>query len=431
MKNYQKILNYFASASIGQALVFSFLVPFAIFLGLSNFQIGVISAMPFASLILSQITTMFLSGKITKRKNFIFYFLFARRVFLVPLLVFPFIKNAPIYFIILVFLVYYLGQVAEAPLISLIADIVPQSIRGLFFAKKELYVAFFTMIPYILAGFFLELFPKNSPAGFIIIFILGILVSFFSLIFVVSVKEPPYKPKKEGLKHFFKFKGEYGKFTFFISVFNFAYMVASPFFVVYIIKNLNFSYSFFVLATSISTICRMLFLKPIGKLMDIYGDKPIAIISTFATALVPLSYLLFVKPQTAFLIIPVEIISGIAWAGFDLSSMNLLLDFTEKNNRMLQVARFNAVTSIPMIIAPMLGGFLSEKSFIFFSGIPLIFALSSIGRALSTIFLFKVKEVRVKKEYPMRIILKSYFYMPLAVLRTVERGFVTFVHRRR
>ena len=430
MNNQKNILNYFASWSVGYALIFTFLVPFAIFLGLTNFQIGIISAMPFASLILSQVTAMLSSGKVARRKTFVVAFLLFRRIFLIPLLALPFISNAPVYFIVLVFVIHYLGQVPESAFMSLLADIIPEKTRGRFFARKEVYIAIFTTIPYIIAGFFLDIFPKNSPQGFIILFALGIIVSFFSLTFLASLKEPEYKPQKQKLKNLLNFRGEYGKFTVFTTFFNFAYMIASPFFVVYILKNLGLGYSYFVLATSISIVCRIIFLKPIGRMLDRYGDRPVAIVSTFATALVPLTYLLFVKPETVWLIIPAEILSGIAWAGFDLSSVNLLLDFTTKEDRMAQVAKFNAVTAIPMIIAPIIGGFLSEKSFVFLAGIPLVFAVSSVARAIAAVLLFRIREVRVKKEYPLKVILRAYVHMPLKAVRTMERGFVAFVHHR-
>jgi len=430
MNNEQKILNYYASWSISQALTFMFLVPFAVFLGLTNIQIGIVSAMPYASLILSQITTLFFSEKVCNRKKFVLTLSFITRLFLIPLLVLPFVSNAPVYFIILIFLLYFVGEIASPALMSIIADFVPEKIRGRFFARKNIYIAQFTTIPYLLAGFFLDIFPKNSPTGFIMLFAMGAVISFFSLTFIASIKEPEYKPVRENFSDVFKFRGEYGKFTLFMTVFSFAYMIASPFFVVYLLKNLGLGYSYFVLATSISTACRVIFSKPIGKISDKYGDKPVAIVSTFATALVPLTYLFFVSPQNVWLIIPAEIISGIAWAGFDLSTVNLLLDFTTKEDRIMQIAKFNIVTAVPMIIAPIIAGYLSENVLFIWAGIPLLFALSAILRVVAAPLLFSIKEERAKKEYPVRTILREYYHMPMRTLRTAERGLVAFVHHK-
>jgi len=125
----------------------------------------------------------------------------------------------------------------------------------------------------------------------------------------------------------------------------------------------------------------------------------VAVIGILGTALVPLIYL-FVTPSTLWLIVPAQIISGIAWAGVSLSTFNLLLDFTKPKTRATEIAQHTMLVAIPMIIAPIFGGILADniKHFVI-SGIPFVFLASTILRALSAWLMFQIREPRAKKEY--------------------------------
>lgn len=104
---------------------------------------------------------------------------------------------------------------------------------------------------------------------------------------------------------------------------------------------------------------------------------------------------------------PVEILSGIVWGGIDLSTFNLLLDFTSPKKRAVQIADFNTIAAIPLIIGPLMGGLISDNITFILSGIPLIFVMSSILRLSSVLFIYRVKEPRNKVEYPIKSVIRE------------------------
>jgi len=183
-------------------------------------------------------------------------------------------------------------------------------------------------------------------------------------------------------------------------------MLASPFFTVYMLKTLEVSYMFFGIATAIATLAQIVSSHYVGKLTDKYGDKPIAILGHLGTVIIPLLFL-FVTKQSLWLIVPVQILSGLVWSAADISRFNLLLALADSKKRAMQVAEYNLYCAIPLIIAPILGGWITENVTLILTGIPLVFVMSSMLRFLSTLLLFRIQEPRAKHEYPLVFVFRE------------------------
>jgi MFS family permease len=163
-----------------------------------------------------------------------------------------------------------------------------------------------------------------------------------------------------------------------------------------------------------------------GRLSDKYGDRNIAVITSIGTAIVPLLFL-FVHPETSWLAIPIFMLSGFVWAGVDLTFYNLLLDVTEEKSRAVQIAEYGIMTSVPMIVAPVIGGFVADAtgSWIL-GGIPFLFAVSSVLRIFAGALLFRLPEPRAKREFEFKEVLrKTMAFHPekgvLTMIRTLHK----------
>ncbi|MEM3153988.1 MAG: MFS transporter [Candidatus Woesearchaeota archaeon] len=379
----------------------AYLAAFALALGASNEVIGILGALPWLASIITQIPGSELSQHFHRKHIYIFFALFGR-VFWIPILLTPFLFSSPIVFIVLFYLAVKLGETITDPAYtSLLADVVPRKTFGDFNSQRYRLIAAFGMIAIVAGGFWLKIFPKESPVGFAIMFALGAILAVFSTLVIGRIKEPEYKDHDHhAIKEFFTIDGPLRHLVKFGVAFNFAFMLASPFFTVYMLKTLEISYEYFGIAVAISTLAQVLSSHYIGGLTDKYGDKPIAVWGHIGTAIVPLVWLAVTK-QSLWLIIPVQIFSGIAWAAADISRFNLLVGLADPRKRAMQIAEYNLYCAIPLIIAPILGGWITENVTIILTGIPLIFVISSIFRFLSTLLLFKITEPRAKKEYPL------------------------------
>ncbi len=118
-------------------------------------------------------------------------------------------------------------------------------------------------------------------------------------------------------------------------LFNMSVMIASPFFAVYQLSILKFSYLTFTMLASVSAITSFVTMIFWGKYVDDIGSKNVLVTCGFLIPLVPLVWAL---TTNIWLLVAVEALSGIVWAGFNLSVSTYLFDATDRKNRTRELA---------------------------------------------------------------------------------------------
>ncbi len=405
--NQKKVLWTGALWSLSDGFTTFFLTAFALVLGATNEQIGIIASIPYIAVILTELPGAKLMDYIS-RKSITATSTFLSRTSWMLIIITPYLfKQSPLTFIIIFYLITKLiDMISDPPWISMLADIVPEKTRGRFFGYRNMLINTCGSLAALIGGFYLDLYPKENLTGFLTLFTTGIMFGLGTSLVVKRIKEPQCKAKHHhSLKEFLSLKKELRQLCISIMCFNFAATIASPFFTVYMLKDLELHYTFFVIATAIATTTKIISQPHIGKITDKYGDKPVAIISTFMTSLIPLTYF-FITPSNTWLIIPAQIITGLAWAGVDLSVFNLMLDKSDVKRRSLDIAEYNTLISIPMIFGPIIGGYIADNITIIYSGIPLLFLITFALRLLSSLTLFKITETRIKKQYTINTVFR-------------------------
>jgi MFS family permease len=398
----KKIMRNGVAYALYEAFTSGFLIVFAISLGASNTAVGVLGALPYIAIILMEIPGAKLVEYFRRKAIFAVTTGLSRFVWILIILTPYLFKEHTLFFVGgFFFLMRCIEYTADPSWTSWVADMIPVRVRGRFWAQRNMFVSLTGMIASVMAGSYLDIFPKESHTGFVTLFAVGIILGLVSTYIMTRVKEPAYRDHDHHcFREFFQIDGQFRKFCWVISAFYFGVNIASPLITVYMLKNLGLSYTYFVLAGAIATISRILANPHFGYVSDKYGDKPVALICMLGTALVPLAFL-FTTKETIWLLIPAQIISGVFWAGMDLTIWNLLLDLTRADKRALQVAEFNFMTSVPMVISPMIGGLIADNVTFVLTGIPLVLAIATVLRALPAILLVRIREPRVKQEHPI------------------------------
>lgn len=401
----------------------AFLSAFALALGASSTVIGIMSAMPYIAAILAQIPGTKLIEHFGRKKIYVIFSLISRMLWILIILApYFFTKNPLLVVVITYFLIRMAEYITDPAWTTTAADIIPAKQRGALFGTRNVFLILGMTIASTLGAIYLDLFPKNTTYGFAPMFAIGIVFGLMAVVQFARIKIPDYSDHKHHcIKEFFTQKSV-KSFTAIVFFFNFAHAIASPLFVVYILRNLGLSYKIYIGTVIISSVMKMLVNPHLGKITDKYGDKPVAVLSIIGTAMVPLLYL-FITPKTLWILIPAQIISGIAWAGADISIFNLLLDFTEPKKRAVQVANYTMITCIPVIFAPIIGGILADNiKYFILAGIPFVFLISTILRLVSAGFMMSIKEPRAQKEYKLMFVLRR------AVAIHPEKYAENFVH---
>ncbi len=393
------------SAKIG--FINNYLIPFSLFLGANKLEVGLLKSIPGLFSILVQPIAGEVVHRFGRRKTITKTFYALSKIFWIPVILLPFFfQNQILWLISFVTIISILNSATSIAWLSWISDLIPEKIRGYYFGERNMIGSAATLISVLLAGWILG--KVDSAFGFAIVFSLGVLMSVVAYYFLSKMPETRYKIQQHKIHrislgisdflHSLKRYKNFSNFTWMIAFINFSVWIASPFFVVYMFENLKIDYWWYGVIISASALSNMFFNRYWGKMSDRFGDRPVLSICTILISFYPLFFLFVRNPYDLLLI---EIFSGFAWSGFDLTAFNFAIDSSPKERRPIYIANFRMFSGIPMIIAPFLGGllaeYLSQKSFFLLYGIQILFLLSFILRIVSAaIFIPKLKEERIK-----------------------------------
>ena len=394
-----------SATSISRNLGPSYITPFALAIGANSAQIGFLSS--FAGLFspLGQLFGSKMMETQTRRT------IVARGTLIQILFWFPIISLSYFYwngigsqylpyFLIAFFSIFIFAQGMKHPAwFSWIGDLVPEKERGKYFSKRNRTNGILGLTAFFIAAFLLDYFKTKGLAllGFSIIFVMSLFFREASHNFLRKIFSPKFKLKKGYYFSFWSFLktyDNYGKFAVFQAAFYFSVMISAPFFAVYMLENLEFSYVTFTMVSMSSMVFYLLFVPFAGKFSDRYGNLKLFYVAGFLFPIVPLLWIFLKTP--VFLILFPGLISGIANSAFILSVTNFTYDSVSPQRRGLCVAYSSLLSGIGIFLGSVLGGLLIQYSNItFMEPIFFVFLLSSILIFISSlIFLPHIKEIK-------------------------------------
>src|SRR3989338_3934053 len=213
----------------------TYVTPYALFLKATHSEIGILNALQNLAVIISQIPGANLTNRMSRKSIWLFSII-ATKLFWIPILLLPFFPNPVWVFIILIFFTAFFASLKNPAWSSMMGDIVPHDIRGKYFGKRNSILGVSGLITMIVSGFILSVY------GVFAIFLV-------SIIFFMKIYEPPFR-KNYYYKHTLSFNfgnalkfvnvnRNFSLFTIYMTFSGFAINVASPFFTVYMLNDLN------------------------------------------------------------------------------------------------------------------------------------------------------------------------------------------------
>ncbi len=270
----------------------------------------------------------------------------------------------------------------------------------------------------VLAGLILDfsrksaVFKENQAVflGFVAIFFIAMICRLLSRHFVLRQYEPEFRFQKTDYFSFLGFvkfaqKRNFGRFAVSMALFLLATNIAAPFYAIYMLKYLEFSYFQFMLINVFAMIATFLFMPLWGKFADNYGNINTLRITSFMIPVVcflwPLSLFLDPPFQFYFLLLT-NFFGGFAWAGFNLAAGSFVYDATTSEKRSLCVAYSSILNGFGIVIGASLGGLLISHLKISFMNIIMFVSLMSgiVRYIVSFLIIPKVKEVRIIEGRP-------------------------------
>lgn len=399
-------------ASAKNSFGHSYVSPFAIAINSSSSMVALITSIAGLLGPISQLLGSKLPQRYSRKK------ILLKTVFIEALMWLPFIAIAILFhngilintlpILLLLSFAFYIifGNLGHPAWFSWMGDIVEEKKRGRWFSKRNLVIGFVSVVLAITAAFFLDYFKKNNWTmfGFIILFSLALIARLTCLKSLRKQYEPEIKLKKDTYFSFWDFlmnapKNNFGKLSLFRFFFTFATAISSPLLVVYLLRNLNFSYSIYMIIIFAGTAFSLVVLELFGKFSDKYGNYRTLCISSILIVIVPFLWILNKSP--IYLIAIPSAISGIAWAGLHLTEQNFIYDNISPQKRGFAISYYNLFWGFGIFIGAGLGAILIK--FVNTENIEpiiLIFIISGVVRAITAIWwLPKIREIKKTKEF--------------------------------
>lgn len=393
-----------------------YITPYALLLGAKNSHIGFLSSIPQLFGNISQLYTLRLMEKGFRRKHIAFVGVLIQALLWFPIIalgILHFFFGAHIHFLPTLLIIFYSLLIISGTLVnpawsSWMSDIIPKEFGG-YFGSRNRVVGIVTLVSMLTAGFVLEYFKKLSVPvfGFIILFLIAFMARSTSSFLLKRQYEPAFRPKKEYYFTIWQFmrkipESNFGKFVAYAALINLTTSIASPFFAVYMLKDLRFSYVQFTIISIIVPFSTLIFMPAWGRFTDTYGNLKTLHICGYLVPIIPLLWCVsplfhhHIVVLMMYLII-IESFSGIAWAGFILASGNFVYDAVTKQRVAICVAYFNIFNGFGVFVGASIGGLIASAPFQLFgvSVFILVFIISGIARlGVSSLMLPLIKEVR-------------------------------------
>ena len=412
----ERSLHYSVRDGLAWSVMFgageSYLQAFAVFLKATTAQMTLLSALPSLAGSVAQLTSAWAAGLAFRRKALIFAGVALQSFAWLPIIALAFLPtDQSVALLILCVVLYYVGgQFAAPPWSSLISDLVPERRRGRFFGKRTRLMSMMTFASLTAAGLLLEFFAQRSLAhwGFATLFAVALAARLYSLAQLMRMHEPLARleplavPPLGGL--FGRIGGsDFARFALFVAFMNFAVGIASPFFTLYMLRDLRFSYVEFTVVSAFYVLMQFSALKLWGRLSDAFGNLRVVQVTSIVFPAFPVLWLLL---PNFWAILVIQFVAAVAWAGFSLAAGNFLYDVVPPEKRAAYSAVHQTLSNTAVFGGALIGGVLATHAphelsvfgytVAFTSGLWLAMCVSSLVRAVVVaVFLPPLRETRL------------------------------------
>lgn len=390
-----------AFASIMTGFSETFMTPYCLALGGTTRQVGFLASIPSLIASLFQLKSSDAINRLKSRKTILTNCVLLHALMWLPIIAIPYLfrQNSAAYLIVFfVFFATFNGFAVPA-WSSMMSDYIPAKSRGKYFGFRNRALGLVVVASSFIAGFILKLTNHSGAlSGFTIIFSAAFLARLISWYFLTKMRELPLKISPEAIFSFWDFikrirESNFAKFVFFVSSMSFAVNVASPFFAVYMLKDLRMDYMHYTIVITSATLTSLVMMGVWGRYGDTAGNIRILKVTALFIPFIPVLWLF---SSNVMYLIAIQVIAGFFWAGFNLSASNFIYDAVSAPKRPRCIAYFNVINGVAIYSGAFIGGFLA-------TAVPAIkgnrllslFLLSGIARMVVTaVFYNRIKEVR-------------------------------------
>lgn len=385
-----------------------FLTGFALEMGASRLQIGILAALPVLGN-LAQLWGASIIAHTGACKPLCMITSLASRLLWLPILIMPLLlprDGTGVWWIIAVFgLLSALASLGGVGWLVWIKELIPAPRRVEFFGRRNFYNSALSLALGMASAVCLDWSRAedvHSLVGFIGVFFVAMACGLVGWALLNTIPAPP-RALPDRTSVFQQFTGplkdqNFRSLVSFYAVWNLSVHLAQPFFAVYMLQKMHLS---FACVTGLATLSSLLGLLANGfwtRLSAQYGTRPVVLVATLCDVCVPLCWL-FASPGWWPLLIGIHCF-GLINAPLTMGPNNFLMRLAPAKNSAPYLALFNSLIGSVSATAAICGGAIATVLLnwnwsvgpIEIGGLKVVFLLSALGRLASIAMLLRVRE---------------------------------------
>ncbi len=350
-----------------------FLVAFAVSLGATNYEVGLLVTIALLSQFM-QIPGLYLVKHLKRRRLVVVSTLTVSRLSWVFIIAIPFLfLDRGITFLLQwLLLISLVGAMAAPAWNSWIRDLVPEEQLGAVFSRRLYWSTIFALVLTLSGGYFVDWweahFPEVPLYGYSILFALGLVFGIVGLAALTLMPETEMVADEDMSTAELLTKplqdGNFRSLVYFIMFWNFAINLAAPFFVIYMLKRIGLSIFAITALAVLSYLTNIVFLRVWGRLADSYSNKSVLAVSGPLFLLAILGWSFTTMPERHALTVPllilIHILSGISLSGVSLASVNIALKLSPRGLAHSYTAVYGMAGAGVGALAPLAGGVFAD-----------------------------------------------------------------------
>jgi len=368
------IVDAAAATAIGALNSGVVLLALALHIGATNLAIGVLAAIPLLTQVL-QAPAVKLVERLRQRRLISVASVFVARLALPVYAAVPFVPDRDVATATLIaaaLLHYGFNAVAACSWNSWMRDLIPGERLGQFFARRSLFATAVSAGATILAAIALEGARGSDSLGdrvFGALYVLGFVCGLISTAALARVPEPTMREPGQGapLRALLwrpLTDPNFRSMLRYLASWQFAVNLATPFFTVYLVRELGFGMGFVLFLTVLSQLANVAVVRGWGRLSDRFANKSVLAAATPLFMLCVAGMVVadeFADPtaRAAYLVV-LHVVMGAAGAGVGLASGNIVMKLSPAGDATSYMATNALVSALAAGVAPIVGGWVAD-----------------------------------------------------------------------
>ncbi|WP_373651113.1 MFS transporter [Schlesneria sp. DSM 10557] len=280
--------------------------------------------------------------------------------------------------------------------------IIPRDIRAKFFARRARLCQATTLAGFLGGGFALQWARAHGVdvPVFAILFGIALVCRLVSTLCLMCQSEPAPIPAEmrflslgEQWERFSR--GSSGRLLVFAVGMQVGVFVAGPFFVPYMLKELNFQYHHYAILIGASYVAKFLTLRLWGRIAHRTGAHRLLWIGSLG--LIPLAGGWCLSSNYVWLFV-LQLIAGTAWGAYELALVLLFFETIQESERTSLLTLYNVANSVALVVGSLIGAVILNGLGICAASYLWVFVASTAFRALALVLLKRVPVPRAELE---------------------------------